>query len=894
MNKQLPFIFQFAFFLLLLGTVFFMLLPNRANATHIVGGELELQHLGGSTYQLGLIVYFDDVNGQPGARDLDVYVTVFRKSDNRFMQNFLLPLRADNFVQYTNPACAVGSLRTRRLYYYRNITMSPTVYDDPEGYYFVHERCCRNNGIGNIIAPQDAAQTFYLEVPPVVKDGQPFINSSPVLFPPLSDYACINQPFWFDFSGTDSDGDSLAYSLAIPLNGISSRFNPKPDVMSPRPYSQVLFRPGYRIDNMIRGNPPLQINQRTGFLTLIPSEIGLFVFSIRCEEFRNGEKIGEVVRDFQMMVLDCPMASPPVIASRRQTTGTLVSGDTILISPDVDDRCFELLVTDPNQNTRLQTRVLSPDGISNDVLITPVSVPALLNPGDTARYRVCLSDCPSQFNKVFPVDIIVGDNSCSLPLHDTLSVFLDIRLPNQPPVLSGNQITFNADSSFYEATVRFGEDLTFEMIGLDEDLDAMLIRAIGQGFNLAALGMTFPNTTGTGEVRARFRWRPDCRAFPNNKPEEVFYLDIELSDFGECGVKSTTRARVKITVIFDLQPNNAPKITAGNNDRNGGTLIIVRDTVRLGDAYVLDLSVFDADQDRIELIAQANGFNLADLGISFPMKEGIGQIDTQFFWQSLCDNLPQALLGETQRLLVIDFLAKDYNECFLQSVDTLRLELLLTFEPDPANKPVIDIPNAVFNQDSSIFEITAIANQVLELEIIVTDQELAQLNLSSAGLGFSLRQLGFVITDTIGVSPLRARLRWMPDCDLLEAGPRVFSIQFLTVNRAKCGIESFQTIRLKINLADFEAASADRFPNAFTPNGDNIGDAYRITELPGDTCLDQFEYVEITNRWGEIVYRSEERDFAWFGSGRPSGVYFFFIKYTKKSFKGEVHLLKGN
>ena len=67
-------------------------------------------------------------------------------------------------------------------------------------------------------AARAAGQTFYLEFPPVVKDGQPFINSSPRLFPPLNDYACPRKPYYVDFAGVDDDGDSLVYSLVTPLS----------------------------------------------------------------------------------------------------------------------------------------------------------------------------------------------------------------------------------------------------------------------------------------------------------------------------------------------------------------------------------------------------------------------------------------------------------------------------------------------------------------------------------------------------------------------------------------------------------------------------------------------------------------------------------------------------
>ena len=43
--------------------------------------------------------------------------------------------------------------------------------------------------------------TYTLQFPPIVdSSGSPFVNSSPKLFPPLSDYACVNQLFYIDFA----------------------------------------------------------------------------------------------------------------------------------------------------------------------------------------------------------------------------------------------------------------------------------------------------------------------------------------------------------------------------------------------------------------------------------------------------------------------------------------------------------------------------------------------------------------------------------------------------------------------------------------------------------------------------------------------------------------------
>ena len=129
--------------LLLIGSLLASAVP--AQATHIVGGEMELVHNTGESYTLILNLYFDAVNGSAGALDADLTASIFEKSSNRNMLNVVLPLTSNTFVNYTNPACARPTLSTRKLVYSRNIILQASTYNSVQGYYAAVERCCRNN-----------------------------------------------------------------------------------------------------------------------------------------------------------------------------------------------------------------------------------------------------------------------------------------------------------------------------------------------------------------------------------------------------------------------------------------------------------------------------------------------------------------------------------------------------------------------------------------------------------------------------------------------------------------------------------------------------------------------------------------------------------------------------
>jgi len=86
------------------------------------------------------------------------------------------------------------------------------------------------------------------------------------------------------------------------------------------------------------------------------------------------------------------------------------------------------------------------------------------------------------------------------------------------------------------------------------------------------------------------------------------------------------------------------------------------------------------------------------------------------------------------------------------------------------------------------------------------------------------------------------------------------------------------------------------FPNAFTPNGD----AYNNYFHPLYQGYHHFHVFRIMNRWGQIVFSSENNDARWDGNynGVPQdmGTYYYYLKYDcgGKTFekKGDLTLIR--
>lgn len=305
--------------------VFLGCLPLLASATHIVGGHLEMKALGDKPghFRISLVYCFDELQTWPAAAN--ALIVIYRKQDNQFIDSLRIDNKTINGrppVIFANEACATqAKMKISLVRYEGDVQLDPNTYTDPSGYYLAYQTCCRNGGITNIQRPNRAGYVYYLEFPPLIRNGKSFTNSSPAFGTLDGEYICVNKPFRFNFNASDTDGDQLRYSITTPLYGFQDP-NGNPYIR-PAPYPEVQWVAGYGPDNTIPGNPPLSINAQTGELSVTATKLGLFVFAIRVEEFRNGEKIGEIRRDYQFLVIDCPTAIPPQasIAIQNQPIG---------------------------------------------------------------------------------------------------------------------------------------------------------------------------------------------------------------------------------------------------------------------------------------------------------------------------------------------------------------------------------------------------------------------------------------------------------------------------------------------------------------------------------------------------------------------------------------------
>ncbi len=504
----------------------------NSKATHIVGGDFSLQHVGGqggNDYEMALILYYDLDKGLD-IPDSVIQINVFKLADKKGAGKFNLVKEGNPvLLEFRNEKCKERAFSVQAFRYSAIVTLNPFNYADPEGYYAVWQRCCRNSGLSNVDNSEYKGMAYYLEFPSLVEYPR---NSLPQFEPIKREYFCPNRVSTFSSSASDADGDQLVYSLEVPIRGnAQSQGNTVLDDPGPYPLEE-----SYRPIDGFSGLPGISINSTTGEVTLAPRNAGVFLYSVRVQEFRGGKKLGEVRRDFEIVVQPCGSNDTPsvVLIPKGWDVPYRFGKDTLFIR-DTGDFCHTLVADDPNKDPEL-TILVSPESAYNaDFSVAPNLIK--LEDGTYPPSKVCFPICRSR-DKASPltVEITVEDDACPLGYSTTQKIVLVPDFPeNAPPEI---------DSDYIPGVKDPGEEVVFNVISTDIDpLDFVNLELIDSDELLKNYGIEFSSEDGIQEARGEFRWLPDCRvrnlekmkleflSFDNKcngEESEVFQVEIQF------------------------------------------------------------------------------------------------------------------------------------------------------------------------------------------------------------------------------------------------------------------------------------------------------------------------------------------------------------------------------
>lgn len=288
----------------------FLLLPLVARTTHNRAGEI--------------IIRADGDCGDPNDQ-LRVCATIITYTEIAQTDVDRDSLEIDwgdgtrEFIQRTRIVPNVNGARGIQLNEYTFCHRYPTF-----GRYFVSFRDLnRVRNVQNIPSsvniPFSVFTSFSL-VNPLVLNG---CNSTPELTQAPIDNACIGSVWTHNPGAFDIDGDSIAFEFTTPSRA--------PGV----PISS------YILPNMVAGASSLTIDERTGQITWdAPTRPGEYNLAFFVKSFRNGIPLDTVVRDMQIFVDNCSNEPPEIQLPTEEicvVAGEVVEFDVVATAPLTDE-----------------------------------------------------------------------------------------------------------------------------------------------------------------------------------------------------------------------------------------------------------------------------------------------------------------------------------------------------------------------------------------------------------------------------------------------------------------------------------------------------------------------------------------------------------------------------
>ena len=275
------------------------LATTNALATHLRAGEITVKRISATslTYRITLTTYTDQIGGVAANEAANTYKIFFG------IGNIHYDVQRRKKI-LINPATVLN--------------VYDTVFTYPAQGTYKISCSIQNRNANTVNLPPPTEQISFFVSTTLVVNGALGLNRSPVLLNAPLDSGGVGKRFIHNPGAFDADGDSLAYRLTTCQRDVS--LNSETGIGE--------FIPGYR-DPASVGTPPLLNQDGTAPASLIinpltgdliwdaPRQKGQYNVAFIVEEWRKGLdgtyiKIGEIIRDMQIIVVESPN-NPPVI-----------------------------------------------------------------------------------------------------------------------------------------------------------------------------------------------------------------------------------------------------------------------------------------------------------------------------------------------------------------------------------------------------------------------------------------------------------------------------------------------------------------------------------------------------------------------------------------------------
>ncbi len=892
----------------------FLLWAWNAQATHNRAGEICYRYISGTTFEFTVITYtFPD-----SPADRDSLTVVFDSRD---------PLGTEKTIARTFQTILVPGVLKRNEYTTTYTFPGPDVYvvymEDPNRV----EGICNMDGSVNV--------PFYLEdTLNLVNPTLLGYNSSPLLLYPPIDYAEVGEVFIHNPNAFDPDGDSLHFSLIPPKQA------PGIDV------------PGFEFPQLYDAcGASLTIDSRTGELVWdTPCQECIYNIAILIREFRGGRWIGSKIRDLQIFVENTDN-QPPVIADIR---------DTCIIAGELLDRV--ITANDPDGDVVELTATGGPFAVAS----SPAEFPEISGTGTVSQLFTWQTNCTHIRKNFYQVVFRATDDfsigPLDIPLTDLESWLITVVAPAPQGLTAtpiGNRINLAWDS-LYSC---FGSDnfqgfSVWRKLGCDSDFvfDNCQRGLGGTDFEQIALVKSAHRYTDFDVTRGPVYSYRVVAEFAESPPGSPAL-------FNEVGSLPSDAACAELRRDLPVMTNASVEAT----DVGTGEVFVAWVTPDPDDLDTLA----NPGPYRYELI-RSPGFTMAtpEVLASFPSPSFAGFVDTSFLDTGL--NTVDGPFAYDVRFYASDFSGDEVFVGEATSASTVFLTvgfadnalnlswnlqvpwsnwLYEVYREEPTgsgNFALLDTVNTTAYTDDSLSNGLEYCYFIRALGTYGSETLPDSLiNLSQQACGIpqdTARPCPPVLTvNNICTRPglpfdpdnLANDLNWsnpnltcsddvltyqiyfgLPGQDLTflasntGASDTLYShgnLNSLAGCYAVTAIDSVGNESGFSNIICVDNCPKFELPNTFTPNGDGANDLF--TPFLPYRFIESID-IKIFNRWGGLVYETNDPEINWDGtsiqSGQPlsEGVYYFTCVVVEQRVDGSIarpqplegfiHLIRGN
>lgn len=420
-------------------TLFFLLLgTSAAKATHIVGGEVYYDSLGGGRYKITIEV-FRDCGPLSSGFDLFLEYTIFTDDGTQWSTRTVEPSIITQLpVIYDDPCVTPPDDICIERAIYIDTVILPFDPFQPTGYHISYQRCCWANNITNLVDPAENGITLtdHVTSPDLVteRNQSARFNNYPQLV------LCANNSITFDHSATDPDGDSLAYEMITPWLG-GDQLNSIPNPETPPPYTPSVWEVGFSGAQPFGPGSSVTIDAVTGEMVFSPDMIGTYVAGVAVKEYRNGVLINTKIRTFGYRVVDCDQEVPLEIETFVNDQPVGASGNVLI--EDCGVAGFEITRTDTTTNlvmqmitsgtaingddyTAIDDTLIIPHGVFTDTILIAAFLDNVTEGDETVELQLVIKNpCADEYDTTSILLTIVDYTNMSITHTDSANICAD-------------------------------------------------------------------------------------------------------------------------------------------------------------------------------------------------------------------------------------------------------------------------------------------------------------------------------------------------------------------------------------------------------------------------------------------------------------------------------------